>query len=123
MIRSRTQSALPNVGQINEPKNAGFKVAAQSTADHPDMQPKLLHFLCSPAVHVQSRKSKDPKTRIQAFFHHPELAPISVLYDIATSTTKHLPTQPTTNCTTQQQWHPIAPTLTTLQPRRLQAML
>jgi hypothetical protein len=69
------------IGQINEPNKVQFKGVVQSTADHTDMQPNW----CSSAVHVQLRKSKkDPKARIQAFCHHSELAPISVLYDIAT---------------------------------------
>jgi hypothetical protein len=51
--------------------------SGQSTADHPNMQLKLVQFWCSSAVDAQLRKSKDP-SKDPSFLCHSGLVLISI---------------------------------------------
>jgi hypothetical protein len=94
----------------------------QSTARSPGYAAQIGAVLVqssSSEVHGQSRKSKLQR-KDPSFARHSEDVTIYVLDNIATINNRTY--WSTTDCTAQQQWHPITLTLTTLQPRRLQAM-
>jgi hypothetical protein len=115
-------------GQINKQKRRGSNSQCshlQPTARSPGYAARIGAVLvqsCSSAVHVQSRKSKDPNFALHlplwtcahfCAWWHSNNQQQNILQHV----------QPPTNCTRQQQWHHIAPNLTTLQPSGLQALL